>query len=428
KPSADQARRHQLPQRGLHLRLQLSAAAHNVGKERCPALAQKLQHLPRRRRKRPLVSVLVCRVWQHPLRIVANKKSDRRHAGRDHPPPAIHPPGLVTLGAAFLQRRRMRREPPPADRPRQAELIERCRIVVAHPPREHLPLPCIGWNLESLQLPKHLQQASLAGELRPLGHVLPAQQPAHELRLRYRLDLPPQPAQGQPVNARQQPPLAKFNSLSRSRRAPRHPSVLGWRPRLCLLIPSQRHVTTLLIPSQRSLHTLVIPSQRGSLRFEAAELPPQHRPRGLQPHQRLLHLPLRQLQHCRKLRGCDRSGMTHPSRHQREHGLAARLRSLPNLRQRRLEDCLRINRLECLSPLRRYPEAAISRHRRHRCPPRRCQFRKLVAPRFPCPRPSRQCRIGRQRNQRVEHVLQFVCIAHIRPRLLLHLRNRLRIE
>jgi len=54
------------------------------------------------------------------------------------------------------------------------------------------------------------QRPPLACRLRPRRNVLPGKQPVHELRRCNRLDLLAQRAQGQPVNARQQPPFAPF--------------------------------------------------------------------------------------------------------------------------------------------------------------------------------------------------------------------------
>ena len=56
-------------------------------------------------------------------------------------------------------------------------------------PLEELPFPSVGRRLEALELAEDFQDAALAGELRAGSEVLPAQQPAHELRGRDRLDL-----------------------------------------------------------------------------------------------------------------------------------------------------------------------------------------------------------------------------------------------
>ena len=104
----------------------------------------------------------------------------------------------------------MRRQPSPTHRPGQAKLVKPFRIVIHNAPRQHLPLPGIRRNLKPLQLPQHFQRAPLARNLRPRRHMLPAQQPLHELRRRNRLDLLAQRGNSQPMNASQQPPLAPF--------------------------------------------------------------------------------------------------------------------------------------------------------------------------------------------------------------------------
>ncbi len=69
-------------------------------------------------------------------------------------------------------------------------------------------LPGVRRNLESLQLTHGFQQSALAAQLRLRSDVLPAQQPAHELRCRDRLDLLAQRGDGKVMNARQQSPIA----------------------------------------------------------------------------------------------------------------------------------------------------------------------------------------------------------------------------
>ena len=84
--------------------------------------------------------------------------------------------------AAFFERRRMRRQASPADRAGQAEVVEPFGIVIGHSSRENVALPGIRRNFEALHLAQHLQRAALAAHLRAGSDVLPAQQPAHELR------------------------------------------------------------------------------------------------------------------------------------------------------------------------------------------------------------------------------------------------------
>ncbi len=112
----------------------------------------------------------------------------------------------------------MRRQPPPSDSAGQAKLIERSGIVVVDAARQDLLLPGVGRNFETLQLAQRLQKSALAGQLRLRSEVLPAQQPAHELRRRDRLHLLAQRRDGEVMNAGEQPPLAPLD-IGKLRRA-----------------------------------------------------------------------------------------------------------------------------------------------------------------------------------------------------------------
>ena len=77
-------------------------------------------------------------------------------------------------------------------------------------------LPGVRRNFETLQLTHGLQQSAFAAQLRLRSDVLPAQQPAHVLRRRDRLDLLAQGGDCEVVNARQQSPVAPLGgSLAR---------------------------------------------------------------------------------------------------------------------------------------------------------------------------------------------------------------------
>ena len=124
----------------------------------------------------------------------------------------------------------MRRQPSPADRSGKAKLIQPFGIVVRNAPCQHLPLPGVGGNFKSLQLAKYLKRGALALHLRSQGNMLPAQQPAHELRRCDRLDLLAQSCDSQPMNARQQPAVAPFVLVLLVWRGPAL-SEAEWRPR-----------------------------------------------------------------------------------------------------------------------------------------------------------------------------------------------------
>src|SRR5262249_20902820 len=98
--------------------------------------------------------------------------------------------------------------PAPGDLPRQAQLIERRAIVAADPRRQDVALPRSRRRLEALELRENLGETLRAVELRPRRDVLPAEEEAEEVLRRRRLDLAPQPPERQPVDAREQRPLA----------------------------------------------------------------------------------------------------------------------------------------------------------------------------------------------------------------------------
>src|SRR5580704_16463792 len=99
----------------------------------------------------------------------------------------------------------MRRYAAPPHGASKTQIIQNFRIIVGYPTAEYLPLPRVRWRLESLHLLQNLECPSLAKDLATGSHMLPSQQPAHELRRRHRLYLLSQRTQSQPVNPRQQP-------------------------------------------------------------------------------------------------------------------------------------------------------------------------------------------------------------------------------
>ena len=69
----------------------------------------------------------------------------------------------------------MRGQPSPAHRSGQAKLVEPLGIVVGDATRQHLTLPRVSWNFESLQLAKNFQRRALALNLRSGRDMLPTQ-------------------------------------------------------------------------------------------------------------------------------------------------------------------------------------------------------------------------------------------------------------
>ena len=248
-------------------------------KNDAPRCRRKSEHLPRAFAQTAGIGLFrVGIVRRHPVGFFAHKERDGSHAGGNHAPLAR---------GGILQRGGMRRQPSPADGAGQAELIEPGGIVIRDAPRQNLALPGIGGNFKSLQLAQNLERGALALHLSARRHMLPAQQPAHELRGSDRLNLFAQRGHRQAMNSRQQPPLAPLGRLCGDGR-PRPSS----RPRL------------------------------DSLRL-TREVSPQNRSAGLHAQQRLLNLRGWQSQQRPKLLRRDRTEMRHPTRDQGEKSVVA---------------------------------------------------------------------------------------------------------
>ena len=287
--------------RSLDFRFQLARAAHNIGKERSAPLPQKIQHQLRPVTQPASVSVrpasrAFARVGiprRHPIRIFPHKKRNRRNAGRNHPPlpRSARPPPSPFRGS----------HPNPAS-PDAATTFPNppLRSGKADPatsdrnPQSAAPAPAAPTHSPESQTPAtaaELPASPLARNLRPRSHMLPAQQPAHELRRRDRLNLLPQHPHRQPMNPRQQPPLAPLRLVrvwdSRS----------GCPCRARALPPAcrQRHVKF----PRRTVPLASIRSKAFSI-SEAAS--PKRLP---------------------KLRSRRRPHMRHPPRHQRQQSIVA---------------------------------------------------------------------------------------------------------
>src|SRR5947207_14887218 len=111
----------------------------------------------------------------------------------------------------------MWRQPPPSNCASQTKLVKSFEIVIGNTLREDMPLPRIGWNFEPLQLPYDFESRAFALHLRSRRNVLPAQQPAHELRRRHRFDLFTEGCDCETVNAREQATIAPFVLRGRPR-------------------------------------------------------------------------------------------------------------------------------------------------------------------------------------------------------------------
>ena len=116
----------------------------------------------------------------HPVGVIAHKKSDGSDAARDDAAAAL---------SAIVQHRRMRREAAPSHNSPQAKIVQRSRIVVGDAPLENFAFPGIGGRFVALQLPQDFQRSAFSERQRARSNVLPAREPAHELRRRHGFDL-----------------------------------------------------------------------------------------------------------------------------------------------------------------------------------------------------------------------------------------------
>src|SRR5207248_10939299 len=80
-------------------------------------------------------------------------------------------------------------------------------------------------QLETLELADDLEETVAHVQLRAGLHVLPAEEEAHQIGRAHRLDLATETAEGQPVDAGEQPTLAPFLLARAGRETPaeRHP-------------------------------------------------------------------------------------------------------------------------------------------------------------------------------------------------------------
>ncbi len=97
------------------------------------------------------------------------------------------------------------------DRPAgEAQIVEPGELVVGEAHRQDLRLPRRGGRLESLQLADDRVERIRSLAALVLGHVLPAEQEAHEILRRHRLDFLAQAADRVAMDAGQQRAVAPF--------------------------------------------------------------------------------------------------------------------------------------------------------------------------------------------------------------------------
>ena len=133
--------------------------------------------------------------------------------GTAPPRPAVSSPGASPAPLAARAVKRPHATSP--DRHRSSSHSGRSRPRARAAP----PLPGARRDLEALELLDHGEEAAPALELRPRRHVLPAQQEAHEVLRRHRLDLAAQAIRRVAVDAGEEAPLAALDSRSPSSRS-----------------------------------------------------------------------------------------------------------------------------------------------------------------------------------------------------------------
>ena len=354
--------------------------------------------------------------YPHPIGFLAHKERNRSHAGRNDTSLPRHSP--IRSSTSF-QRSRMRRQPPPSHRSRQTELIQPLRIVIRHPPRQHLPLPRIRRNLKPLQLLQDFHRPALARSLRSWSHMLPPQQPPQKLRRRNRLNLLPQHPHSQPMYASQKSPLTPLN--------------LRFLRGIC---GDSRH----RLSSRAMLDRIVWRGRSRPRTARASKRPTQDSPRRLHPQQPLLNIRTRKPEPIPKLRSSNRPNRRHPTHGKIQQRLIPRDLPCLHLSQTPLKPSPRKQRLKRLRPLRRYPIPPPIQRSNTRPPLIHKSFEeappistaRVGADAFV--RPAEQseasltCHILRQPHQRMQHVMQLISIPHIRPSLTPYLRDRPRIQ
>src|SRR5207302_4111441 len=118
-------------------------------------------------------------------------------------------------------------ESPPRDLPREAEPVEPQRVVLPHPGGQDVGLPRARRQLEAVQQLEHGGEPLRPFGSRIFGDPLPAEQEAHEVGGRDRLDLPTQAVERVAVDAREQPPLAPLElGGARGKPAPQHETLV----------------------------------------------------------------------------------------------------------------------------------------------------------------------------------------------------------
>ena len=202
--------RHQFGQRLLDLRAEQPGVVLQVGKEARAVRAQHVEHLARHAGQHRIVDHRRAGRLLPMAERIAFAQQHRRAADR---------PRLATGRVAAFRR------PPPRDAAYGAQLVEHRRRVVVDACRQQVFFPGRGRRRKAFELAQRVGQAAFA--LAPLVAVagvqlVPAEQEAHELRRRHRLEFGAQFVARAAVDARQQAPVAPFVCTGGGQRAAHH--------------------------------------------------------------------------------------------------------------------------------------------------------------------------------------------------------------
>src|SRR2546425_8408444 len=278
-----------------------------------------------------------------------------------------------------------------------------------------MPLPRTCRYFEALKLTQHLEQPALTEHLSSRRYMLPTEQPAHKLRSGHRFNLLAQRCHGKPVNARQQPPFAPF-SLTRMRigEFTSQDCTAGFQAEQCLFNIRRRKSEKISKLRCRSWTEMRHPAADHCQNRIVAK-------RGARFDFRQLWFKAgawKQRSKASYSLGCDPIDATI------KPGASGTILPEQSLKVATpiCKICVETAALGC--PVGR--SSTVYLHERQ-C---RRQFRlsvdELVS--RDLSRNWLSQRVLRQRNQCVQHVMQFIGIAHVRPSFLAHLRNRFRIE
>ena len=277
------------------------------------------------------------------------------------------PNALDALALGSRQERGMRRQASPHHVARVTELVQEAALIARDARGQYGRLPRRGGYFQTLELPDDMQRALDPVQSRGRGHVLPAEEEAHVVGRADGLDLASQRAEREPVNAGEHAPVAPL--VARAGEA------------------SADHLAFGFEPNQRAFDRAFVERERG-----------------------------------RQSRDRHRTARFEMSAHDLGNGFVTFF-GHPQARRQRLHGGRRGRAGICdeceAEPLRGRPQrhgVGADVQRRH--PARRRQFVEPALPR----------RLRLHDDQREQRVVQFVGIAHERPRRLRHLGDCRRIE